>query len=104
MGTTREIVAKAMKDEAFRTKLLKDPKGAIQNEFGVQFPPNVKVQVHQNSSTVINLVLPAVPEMSNDRALSDEELAQVAGGALSLGGDTFGGFTSCCTRVKKPLR
>ena len=58
MGATREIIAKAVKDEAFREQLLKNPKGAIHKEFGIDFPEGVTIRVHENSPTVINLVLP----------------------------------------------
>ena len=104
MGTTREIVAKAMKDEAFRASLLKDTKTTIKKEFGIDFPEGVTIRVHENSPTVINLVLPAPIDLSTDRSLSQEELAQVAGGVLSRGGTTFGGFTSCCSVIRKAVK
>ena len=89
MGKTREIVKKAAKDEAFRARLLKDPAATIQKEFGVQVPSGVTVRVHENSATVINLVLPSPLELSTERALSDQELQQVAGGAMSTTMDTL---------------
>src|SRR5687767_6919971 len=101
MGTTREIVAKALKDEAFRARLLKDAKAAIKKDFGLEFPEGVKIQVHEDTPTVLNLVLPAPLNVSTDRALSDEELAQVSGGVLlRSGANTFGAYTSCCSRPR----
>jgi len=101
MGTTRAIVNKAMKDAEFRTRLMKDPKAAIEKEFGVQFPDGVKVQVHQNTADVVNVVLPSPLEVSTDRSLSQQELEQVAGGLMKnnpiKGGDTFGSYTGCCS-------
>jgi hypothetical protein len=88
MAKTREIVARAMKDKAFRERLAKDAKGTIQREFGVQFPEGVTVKVHQNSSSTINLVLPEPLDVES-RSLSDAELAQVAGGRLSATMDTL---------------
>jgi len=84
MGATREIIAKAVKDEAFREQLLKNPKGAIHKEFGIDFPEGLTIQVHQNSPTVINLVLPEPLELSTQRELSPQELQQVAGGAIAM--------------------
>jgi hypothetical protein len=89
MGKTRDIVKKAAKDEAFRARLVKDPAATIQKEFGVQIPAGVTVRVHENSATVINLVLPSPIEVSTERALSEEELQQVAGGVMSAAMDTL---------------
>jgi hypothetical protein len=82
MAKTRDIVARAMKDEGFRNRLLKDAKGTIQNEFGIQFPHDVTVNVHQNSESVLNIVLPTPIDVSS-RTLSEAELAAVAGGMTS---------------------
>ena len=84
MGVTRDIIAIAVKDEAFREQLLKNPKRAIHKEFGIDFPEGVTVQVHQNSPTVINLVLPEPLELSTQRELTAQELQQVAGGAIAM--------------------
>ena len=83
MGAARTVVAKAMKDASFRELLLKNPKAAIQKELGLELPQEVSVQVHQNSSTVIHLVLPQPLDVSSERVLSEADLAQVAGGATS---------------------
>jgi hypothetical protein len=82
MAKTRDIVARAMKDEGFRNRLLQDAKGTIQSEFGIHFPNDVSVNVHQNSESVINIVLPTPIDMSS-RTLSEAELAAVAGGLAS---------------------
>ena len=81
-----------MKDDSFRERLLKDPKTAIEQDFGVEFPQGVRVQVHVNTPDVINLVVPAAL-VSQTRALSQEELDQVSGGmarATVKLKDTFG--------------
>ena len=83
MAKTRDIVARAMKDEGFRNRLLQDAKGTIQNEFGIHFPQDVTVNVHQNSESVINIVLPTPIDVSS-RTLSEAELAAVAGGMASV--------------------
>jgi hypothetical protein len=93
MGLTRDIVSKASRDQSFRERLLKDPKAAIQTEFGVEFPQNVTVRVHENTGTIFNLVLPEPVEVSSQRDLTPEQLQQVAGGKAG----TFGGVSNCCT-------
>jgi hypothetical protein len=72
-----------MKDEGFRQRLLKNPKDAIQKELGLELPKQITVQVHENSATVVHLVLPAPLDLSTDRTLSESELGQVAGGATT---------------------
>ena len=74
MPRIREIVTKATKDEAFRKRLLSDAKVTIEKEFKLEFPKDVVVKVHQDSPTVINVVLPAPLEVSSDRPLSTQEL------------------------------
>ena len=83
MGAARTVVAKAMKDAGFRELLLKNPKAAIQKELGIELPQEVSVQVHQNSPTVIHLVLPQPLDLSSERGLSEADLAQVVGGATT---------------------
>lgn len=128
MGATRDIIARAMKDEAFRKNLLKDARGAVKKDLGIEFPEGVKIHVHENSPTVIHLVLPTPLEISTERTLSDPELAQVAGGLTlarqtlgcvgptlgptigasplplsqklsPIASATFGAYTSCCSRI-----
>src|SRR5688500_5573017 len=82
MPRIREIVTKATKDEAFRKRLLSDPKSTIEKEFKVEFPKGVVVKVHEDTPTVINVVLPAPLEISSDRTLSPQDLEGVAGGMM----------------------
>ena len=94
MPRIREIVTKATKDEAFRKRLLSDAKSTIEKEFKLEFPKNVVVKVHEDSPTVINVVLPSPIELSSDRTLSSQELEQVSGGRMS----NFVTLTNCkCT-------
>jgi hypothetical protein len=66
------VVAKAWQDEAFKQRLLSDPK-AVLAEHGIEVPAWHEVRVVENTERVTHLVLP--------RALSDEQLDQEAGGA-----------------------
>jgi len=106
MGAKQTIVAKAMKDAAFRKRLMQDPRAALESELGVELPAGLKVQIHEDSPGVINLVLPGPVEVSSQRPLTDEQLQQVSGGMASTrvkvgAGDTFGGYTACCSGGSK---
>src|SRR5262249_15484423 len=73
------LIAKASGDPAFRSQLLSDSPAALATA-GLKAPPGVTVKVVEDSHTLVHLVLP--PE-----ALSDADLATVAGGAtLASGG------------------
>jgi hypothetical protein len=82
MGIFRTVVEKAAQNKEFRAALSKDPKGAIEKEFGVEFPKDVAIHVHENSAKVVHVVLPNPLELSERRPLTKEELEQVAGGQL----------------------
>jgi hypothetical protein len=85
MGATKTIVSTAMTDPGFRAQLLKDPKRALES-LGMHLPAGVSVQVHENSATVVHIVLPG-PEIPTGQGLSDRDLDTVAGGA-TLGAAT----------------
>ncbi len=68
------ITNKAAEDGEFRAQLLADPRSAISAELGLSIPEGFTIHVHEESATAAHLTLPA-----SDR-LSEEELAQVAGG------------------------
>jgi len=70
------VIAKAWKDEAFRQELLKDPKGALEREFKLEFPENVTIDVLQETSNKVYMVLPE----KKDDELNPDELDDVAGG------------------------
>ncbi|MGI6647523.1 MAG: NHLP leader peptide family RiPP precursor [Bacillota bacterium] len=75
-----EVIAqKARENEEFRLALLNDPKAAIAKEFGVLLPDNTKVEVHVESPRVLHLIIPA----GNADELTDDQLEDVAGGALT---------------------
>jgi hypothetical protein len=90
MGATKTIVTKALKDPGFRQRLVKDPKAVIEQELGIHFPEGVSVQVHENSSRVVHLVLPGA-EVAVERGLSEQDLAAVAGGMSLATGVISGG-------------
>ena len=67
------IIEKATEDEAFRGKLLSDPKTSIEDELGITIPEGMTVEVHENTAQTVHLVLPTVK-------LSESELQTTAGG------------------------
>lgn len=71
----REIILRAREDPDFKQALLADARSAILNAYGVEIPPDVNLQVVQESLSTLYLVLP----LQTDE-LTDEELAAVAGG------------------------
>jgi hypothetical protein len=70
-----QVVAKAWQDEAFKQRLLGDPRAALQEQ-GLPLPAGKAVRVVENTAETVHLVLPARPA-DGDR--SAERLAQVAG-------------------------
>ena len=68
------LVAKAREDDEFRKALMADPKTVVKQEFDIDVPDGIEIQVHEDSSNTAHLVLP------NVSTLSEENLAQVAGG------------------------
>ncbi len=67
--------ARADEDEAFRAKLLEDPRSAINEVTGLTVPENFSIHVHEESATEFHVVLPPVGSR-----LSDAELRGAAGG------------------------
>lgn len=78
----RQLVEKAQKDAAFRSKLISDPKGTLEAELqsvkaGISLPANLKVTVVEESADHIYLRLPAAAST----AMTEQELVATAGGA-----------------------
>ena len=77
------IIGKATEDETFRSKLLSDPKSSIEEELGITIPDGVTVQVHENTTQHVHLVLPRTGK------LSEKELT-------AAGGDSCGPSACSC--------
>ena len=75
MSELREhLVEKAAVDEAFRARLLSDPKAVIEESPGLTVPPGFTVEVHEDSPSVSHLVLPP------SAVLGESEPGRAAGG------------------------
>jgi hypothetical protein len=75
------LLARAMKDEAWRQALLTNPKPLIEHELGITFSSGMTVEVHEDTSTTIHLVLP--PRQLPPVEVSDADLEQVVPPALT---------------------
>ena len=59
MSELREhLVEKATGDEAFRVRLLSDPKAAIRDELDLAIPAGFTIKVYEDAADTSHLVLP----------------------------------------------
>ena len=81
----RRLIEKSVEDEAFRQRLIEDPKGAVEEELGARLPEGVRVQAVEETQDTIYLVLPSSTPIAGAEGaeLSDQELESVAGGWAS---------------------
>ncbi|HEU5374625.1 MAG TPA: NHLP leader peptide family RiPP precursor [Ktedonobacteraceae bacterium] len=91
------IIDKAMRDEAFRQRLLRDPRGALQDAFGAFIPASVTIHVHEETASDVHIVIPGAKgaygaSQGNVQELSDADLEVAVGGMMASGGKT-----GCCT-------
>ena len=62
-GTAEEqVIAKTLSDPGFRQSLLSNPKEALSQEFGVEFPQGIEVRVLEEKPEQLILVIPTVVE------------------------------------------
>jgi hypothetical protein len=90
------IIEKAMRDEAFRQRLLRDPKGALQEAFGAIIPASMTIHVHEETVSDVHIVIPGAKgaygaSQGSAQELSDADLEMAVGGMMRSGG------TGCCT-------
>jgi hypothetical protein len=87
-----QVIAQAVQDPAFRARLLAEPK-AVFADRGLSIPPEIQIQVLQETAEQYYLVLPAAAARRAGASLSDAELEHVAGGASTV----YAGWTGCAS-------
>lgn len=71
-----QLRSRADEDAAFRTRLVDDPRGAIEEATGLKVPEGFSVHVHEESATDLHLVLPPA-----GGEISGVEMREAAGGS-----------------------
>ena len=56
------LISIAMHNQAFRQELMLNPKETLERELGITFPPEVEIEMHEDTLTTIHLVLPLKPK------------------------------------------
>lgn len=90
----RRIVQRSLEDDAFRQRLLADPRTAVEEELGAPLPGDVRIVAVEETPDTVYLVLPATTQAERQGGeLSDGDLEAVAGGGWT--GDCQGTGPSC---------
>ncbi len=92
-----KLIARAMKDDAFRKTLLENPKAAIEKETGIKLPEAINLKVVEEDVATFFLVLPPKINPETEDELSEAELEMVSGGYNGEGGGDGGGQTGRVT-------
>jgi Nitrile hydratase, alpha chain len=82
----RRLIERSLQDEAFRQRLLADPRAVIEQELGTRLPESIEVRAMEETADTIYLVLPSASPIGQGGELSDQELDAVAGGEDVGGG------------------
>lgn len=78
-GELNDLIAKFSREDAeYRQMVLDDPKMVIEKQTGNTLPESMNVQVVQETSDTVYLVLPHITEEGAE--LDDADLEKVAGG------------------------
>ena len=97
----RRLIERSLQDDAFRQRLLEDPRTAMEQDLGVRLPEEVQVRAVEETADTIYLVLPSTSAVGEGGELSDRDLDRVAGGAPgpTSSGDTCNtaacGYSTC---------
>ena len=73
-----QVIAKAAEDPDFRALLVSDPKAAVKQEFGIDLPDFMTMEVHEAGPTSLHLTLPPGPDFK-----LDERTLEVVAAGLS---------------------
>ena len=94
-GRSQRLLARAMKDEAFRQELLANPKAVLEHELGITIPPGLTIQVHEETPTTVHLVLPEGTPSSELWELDAAELERTYGHTLAFNAATNEPSSAC---------
>ncbi len=72
-----DVQQRSVEDADFRARLLADPKGALNKEYGVEIPDSIDVKVHDSDLNTVHLALPPTGQ------LSEEQLRAISAGLSS---------------------
>lgn len=75
-----KIIAKAMSDQVFRLRLMKNPREALKDH-GIELPANVNLKVLEEKADTRYLIIPR----ENAGAISEEDLKNIAAGPVAFG-------------------
>ena len=73
-----ELIEKALKDSEFKNNLINNPKDVLSNEFNINIPDSININIIEEKANEVTLVIPF--NQSNDVELDAEQLDAVAGG------------------------
>jgi hypothetical protein len=76
----RTLAERSLQDDAFRRRLLEEPKRTVEEELGTRLPEGVRVVPVEETVDTFYLVLPNFSPLEEGGELSDRELEAVAGG------------------------
>lgn len=78
----KKLIEQAWESETFKQELINNPRAVINRELKQQqIPENVEIEVLQETTNKVYLVLPQNPtQVGSGAELSDEDLEKVAGG------------------------
>ncbi len=79
----RKLIERSLEDEAFRQRLLADPRAAIEQELGTRLPESIEVRAVEETPEIIYLVLPRRSADVQAGELADQELEAVSGGLFT---------------------
>lgn len=79
----RQLIARAGEDAGFRAQLVADPKATVKQEFGIDVPDYISIQVHESDWNVLHLGLPPGPDLEQE--LDEERLEAIAAGLCCCG-------------------
>ena len=70
----RRLVQRSLQDDAFRRRLLEDPRATVEQELRTRLPEGVEVRAVEETADTIYLVLPGRSADVQGGELSDQEL------------------------------